>query len=269
MIIKFGMLTDPIKAVPEEIIRIKRLGFDYVEIGIEEPLATPRILTRQRKRIMRLLSDNEMGAIGHSAYWVQFGSAHEKARRGWIEEAKDMIRVASQLELDLLNFHFYGKLGRVGHTQESVNIFLENFSNAMRELCQFSKRKRVELMLENVPVADGGTGGIRNFSKVMESVPELNCHLDIAHAFIEGGMERIKSYLTRFNERLVHIHIHDNHGKLDEHLPLGAGSINFKSVIKWLRQIEYSRTITFEVFSAYQDCVRSREYFKKLWEQNK
>ena len=139
----------------------------------------------------------------------------------------------------------------------------------MKELCKFSKGKHVELMLENVPVADVGTGGIRNFSKVMESVPELNCHLDIAHAFIEGGMGRIKSYLTSFNERLVHIHIHDNHGKLDEHLPLGAGSINFKRVIKWLKEIEYSRTITFEVFTAYQDCVRSREYFKKLWETNK
>ena len=267
MIPKFGLLTDPIQSVPNEIIRFKKLGFDYAEIGIEEPLATPKILAHQKKRILRTLSDNGMFAIGHSAYWVQFGSTHEKARRGWIEEAKDMIRVASQLKLGLLNFHFYGKLGRVGDTQESVNTFLDNFSNAMNELCKFSKAKGIQLMLENVPVEDHGTGGIGNFSHVMESVPQLNCHLDIAHAFIEGGMSRIKSYLTRFNERLVHIHIHDNHGELDEHLPLGSGNINFKRVVKWLQEIEYTRTITFEVFTSYRDAKRSREYFKKLWNQ--
>jgi sugar phosphate isomerase/epimerase len=268
MMVKFGMLTDPLRSVPDEIIRFKRLGFDYAEIGIEEPLATPRILMHQKKRILSILFENRMPAIGHSAYWVQFGSAHEKARRGWIEEAKDMIRVASALKLDLLNFHFYGKLGRVGCTEESVNAFLENFSNAMDELCKFANGKKVELMLENVPVGDFGTGGISNFSKVMENVPRLNCHLDIAHAFIEGGMTRIKSYLTRFNERLVHIHIHDNHGELDEHLPLGAGNINFKRVVKWLKEIEYSRSVTFEVFTSYRDAVRSREYFKKLWQAN-
>jgi sugar phosphate isomerase/epimerase len=268
MMPKFGMLTDPILSVPDEIIRFKKLGFDYAEIGIEEPLATPSILARQRKRILELLSVNEMFAIGHSAYWVQFGSSHAKARRGWIEEARDMIRVASQLKLDLLNFHFYGKLGRVGATQASREVFLDNFSDAMSELCKFGKSKRIALMLENVPVGDHGTGGIGSYSRVMENVPQLNCHLDIAHAFIEGGMGRIKSYLNRFYPRLIHIHIHDNHGELDEHLPLGSGMIDFRKVVKWLKEIDYNRTVTFEVFTSYKDAVRSREYFRKLWEAN-
>ena len=268
MIPKFGMLTDPIQPVPDEIIRFKKLGFDYAEIGIEEPLATPTILFRQRKRILELLSDNEMFAIGHTAYWVQFGSAHVKARRGWMEEAKDMIRIASQLNLELLNFHFYGKLGRVGDTQHSREDFLDYFSSAMSELCKFGKSKRIGLMLENVPVGDYGTGGIGNYSHVMESVPQLSCHLDVAHAFIEGGMGRIEAYLKRFSPRLIHIHIHDNHGELDEHLPLGSGIIDFKKVVRWLRAIGYNRTITFEVFSSYKDAARSREYFRSLWESN-
>jgi len=268
MMPKFGLLTNPVKPVSEEIVRFNRLGFDYAEIGIEEPLATPKILKRQRSRILKLLDANGMFALGHTAYWVQFGSSHEMARRGWIEEGKEMIRVAAQLELPLLNFHFYGKLGRVGDTWESRGIFLRNFTNAMRELSKFGRTEGVELMLENVPVADYGTGGIGSYSTVMRSVPSLKCHLDIAHAFIEGGMGRIKAYLTRFNDKLVHIHIHDNHGELDEHLPLGAGSIDFKKVVRWLKEIEYSRTITFEVFTSYKDAARSKELFKKLWQSS-
>ena len=266
MMPKFGLLTNPIMPVAEEIVRFKKLGFDYAEIGIEEPAATPRILNRQKRRILELLDENGMFALGHTAYWVQFGSSHEKARRGWIEEGKDMIRAAAQLELPLLNFHFYGKLGRVGDTRESRTIFLNNFSNAMKELCNFGRATKIDLMLENVPAADYGTGGIDSYSVIMRSVPQLKCHLDIAHAFIEGGMDRIKAYLTRFNDRLVHLHIHDNHGELDEHLPLGAGCIDFKKVVRWLKEIEYERTITFEVFTSYKDAVRSREYLKKLWQ---
>ncbi len=171
MMPKFGLLTNPIIPVSEEIVRFKKLGFDYAEIGIEEPAATPRILKRQKRRILKLLDENGMFALGHTAYWVQFGSSHEKARRGWIEEGKDMIRVAAQLELPLLNFHFYGKLGRVGDTRESRTIFLDNFSNAMRELCNFGRARKIDLMLENVPVADYGTGGINSYSTVMTSVP--------------------------------------------------------------------------------------------------
>ena len=265
---KFGLLTDPIQPVPDEIVRFKKLGFDYAEIGIEEPSATPSILACQRKQILELLSINHMFAVGHTAYWVQFGSAHVNARRGWIEEAKAMIRTASLLRLKQLNFHFYGKLGRVGDTERSRYDFLNNFSSAMSELCTFGRSKQVALMLENVPVRENGTGGIGNYSHVMESVPQLNCHLDIAHAFIEGGMSRIETYLKRFSPRLVHIHIHDNHGELDEHLPLRDGNIDFKKVVRWLKKIGYDKTITFEVFTSYKDAVRSREYFRSLWEND-
>jgi len=262
---RFGLLTDPVEPVPNEIVRFKRLGFDYVEIGIEEPTATPQSLSKQRKRILKALSDNEMFAIGHTAYWVQFGSSHNKARTGWIEEAKDMIRVASLLKLELLNFHFYGRLGRVGVTQESTSTFVANFTAAMRELTKFAKTKKVQLMLENVPTESNGIGKIQNFSAVMGGVPELKFHLDVGHAFIENRMEGVKSYIDAFAERLVHTHLHDNHGKEDEHLPLGYGKIDFKKIVAWLREINYAKTITFEVFTSYRDAVRSREYLKKLW----
>lgn len=264
---KFGLLTNPLASVPDEIVRFRKLGFDYVEIGIEEPMATPRILEKQRKRILRLLDENGMTALGHTAYWVQFGSSHEEARRGWIKEAKAMIEVAAQLNLPLLNFHFYGKLGKVGANQKSTSTFLNNFTEAMRELAKHANARHVQLMLENVPTAANGLGRMENFSAVLNNVPQLMFHLDVGHAFIENRMEGVRAYIDSFADRLVHIHIHDNHGEEDEHLPLGAGKINFKKVVKWLKMINYSQTITFEVFTSNDDAARSREHLKKLWTQ--
>ncbi len=255
---KFGLLTDPIEFVPDEITRFHKLGFDYVEIGIEEPNATPRILMRQTDEILRLLSAKEMPALGHTAYWVGFGSSHEKARLGWVEEGKDMILVASQLNLELLNFHFYGRLGRVGTTEESRNAFLRNFIDAMKELTEFAATKKVDLMLENVPPANGSVlESIDCFSQVMNAVPALKFHFDIAHAFIENRMKGVGDYMDAFGDRLAHVHIHDNHGKWDEHLPLGRGNIDFRKVIKLLKEINYDRTVTFEVFTSRNDAVHS------------
>ena len=81
-------------------------------------------------------------------------------------------------------------------------------------------------------------------------------------------MQHIEDYISMFSEKLVHVHVSDNHGKGDEHLPLGHGSINFKEVVKMLKKVEYDRTITFEVFGENRIYAKnSMEYFKELWNQ--
>lgn len=266
---EFGLLTNPLESVPLEIAKVKRLGFDYVEIGIEEPNATPSILVAQKTDILSALTGNGLFPLGHTAYWVGFGSSHEEVRAGWVREAKDMIRTASQLRISLLNFHFYSRLGTVGRTERSRENFIRNFTNSMTELTEFAAQNRVELMLENVPPEYGHPlESLACFSQVMSAVPSVKFHFDIAHAFIENGMKGVKEYLDAFTDRLAHIHIHDNHGKQDEHLPLGAGKIEFKKVVKLLKQINYDKTITFEVFTSSSDAVRSRNFFKKLWNKS-
>jgi sugar phosphate isomerase/epimerase len=263
---KFGLLTSPIESVPQEIVRFHRLGFDYAEIGIEEPKATPQLLMRQKGEILRLLSLNGMFAIGHTAYWVGFGSSHEKVRRGWIEEAEEMIHAASELKIGLLNFHFYGRHGMVGATEQSRNTFLWNFADAMKELTEFAATREVSLMLENAPPENRAQlESIECFSRVMKSVPALRFHLDVGHAFIENRMRGVREYLEAFGDRLAHVHMHDNHGKEDEHLPLGKGNIETHKVIRLLKEVNYDGTITFEVFSSHADAVRSMRFFRKQW----
>jgi sugar phosphate isomerase/epimerase len=252
--------------VPAEIGRFKRLGFEYAEIGMEEPGATPRILIEQRDEIVSALARNGMFALGHTAYWVGFGSSHENVREGWVREGKEMIHAASELGIALLNFHFYSRLGAVGGSERSRESFVQNFTNSMTELTQFAAQKKVELMLENIPPSVGHPlESLAYFSQIMSRVPALKFHLDVAHAFIENRMKGVKEYLDNFNDRLVHIHIHDNHGKEDEHLPLGDGKIDFRKVVKLLKEYGYDKTVTFEVFTSQRDAARSRDYFKKLW----
>ena len=179
-----------------------------------------------------------------------------------------MIYVASELKIKLLNFHFYPGHGRVGASEKSKDTFLENFINSMKELSQHANELEVDLMLENVPpVKRNLLESIDCFSQVMNSVPAVRFHLDVAHAFIEGGMRGVKRYVDAFEDKLVHVHMHDNHGELDEHLPLGKGTMNVRKVVKLLKAIGYDKTVTFEVFTSESGAIRSRKLFEKHWKK--
>lgn len=261
---KFGLLTSALIPITEQVDRFSRLGFDFVEIGMEEPRGVPESIMGQKTKILKALRERHMPAIGHTAYWVGFGSSHREVREGWIREAKHMIDAAAALKLGYLNFHLIRGQGQTMKAEAGRKLYTDNFIRSMKVLARYAKRKRVTLMLEN---CGGGKKrlGIGYYSRVIRSVPELMVHLDVGHAFVEGRMRGIGDYVRRFHNRIVHVHMHDNHGKEDEHLELGKGSINFMKVARLLKRAGYDGTITFEVFSSYKAAVASRKKFAELW----
>ena len=73
-------------------------------------------------------------------------------------------------------------------------------------------------------------------------------------------MRRILTFIRRFNTRLRHVHVSDNLGCRDDHLPVGEGQIDFPAVAAALNQIGYQGDLTFEIFTENRDdLVRSRD----------
>ena len=262
MSIKFGLLTNPANNILKEIKLIHKLGFDYVEVGIELPSGAPDIIIRNKNKILKLTNKFNSPALAHTAWWIDFGSGYEPVRRGWIEEAKICIDAAKSLDIKKTNFHFYS-IGLTRHYKPYHKEILKTIVTSLKEVVKYANSKGIAVMLENSPIKKSVVG-IKEYKFVIDSVPKLKVHLDIGHAFIENGMQGIKNYLFTFRNKLEHIHIHDNHGEGDEHLPLGKGKINFEQVAKWLKQINYNKTITFEVFTSKEDARDSMFSFNKL-----
>lgn len=61
---------------------------------------------------------------------------------------------------------------------------------------------------------------------LIEGIEGIGLTIDFGHANTIGKVEAFQKYLSHAS----HIHIHDNHGKSDEHLPIGAGTINWKRI---------------------------------------
>jgi sugar phosphate isomerase/epimerase len=105
------------------------------------------------------------------------------------------------------------------------------------------------------------------FQSVFEAFPELRLTLDIGHANLGGGKNKSSEFIQRYGYRIGHVHANDNFGKQDNHLPIGAGIIDFEKILRELKEAEYDETITLEVFSRDRDYLKiSKEKIKRMWE---
>ena len=263
MNMKLGKLTNPLADISAEIKAANRMGFDFIEIGIEGPEGKTEILSKKKVRIAKLLKKYKMFAIGHTSWWFDLGSDYEPVRKAWIEEAKKAIVLCSELEIKLVNFHAHSN-GMYMKSEKGKKIILRNLIGSLKEIVKFGRDIGIEIMLENMPDR-GEVRDFEDFKYIIDRVPGLKVHLDIGHAFINGGMNSVENYIKTFSGKLYHIHIHDNHGSEDEHLPLGSASIDYKKIIVMLKKIRYSKTMTFEIFTKDTDLLElSMKKVKKL-----
>jgi sugar phosphate isomerase/epimerase len=257
----YGLLTNPSTEILSEINKIYDLNFDYVEIGIEGPEGNPLIINKKKNEIANLLQKFKQKPIGHTAYWIDLCSDYGYIRDAWILEATREIRTAKGIGIDLINFHanlngmFYG---------ERRKVLLDNLIKSLREIVSYAEKFKVKVMLENVPLSNG-VHDIHEFKYIIDKVASLSVHLDIPHAFTSGGMKSVIDYISTFREKIIHIHWHDNHGKRDEHLPIGEGLIDHEKAIIALKNIGYDRTITLEVFTNSNDAKSSANKLSAIW----
>ncbi|MDH3544125.1 MAG: sugar phosphate isomerase/epimerase, partial [Desulfuromonadales bacterium] len=89
------------------------------------------------------------------------------------------------------------------------------------------------------------------------------------HCFDAGhwhlfGKTNMTDWLAAIGPRLLHLHLHDNHGVADEHLPLGEGTIDFSPLQNKLRSMPALPSMTLEAHSA-EHLKRSLQQAKKLF----
>ena len=69
--------------------------------------------------------------------------------------------------------------------------------------------------------------------------------LDVGHANRQGpgALEGLAAYAARLSA----LHLHDNKGQKDDHQPPLFGTVDWKSLLGWLHEIGYARSLSFEL----------------------
>ncbi len=260
-----GAMNYPIKDLEEEIRAIAALGFDFLEMALDAPQALPALIWERKDRILGLLGDCSMGLVVHLPTFVWPGDLTPRIRKASLEETLEGLNLASHLKARCVVLHpgsFMG-LGNVARDL-SIRAALESLETLLEKASSLG----IPVGLENMFPKGGWLVTPGDFDPVLEKFPDLGITLDVAHAFIGGGFPRIHDFITAYGEKILHVHISDNWGERDDHLPIGAGRIPFVKVAAALKESGYRGWATLEVFATDRDYLRiSRLKFRRMWRQ--
>lgn len=239
------------------------LGMSYVEIQTEHPY-TPSEMDRKRVNEVRQLADAYgLAIILHGPLFdTNLSSLKEGIRRASVKFVQECVELASRLNANSL----------VVHAGSYPGDLPSNLMNKARDQLHRSLSE-----LAKVAVNSGVTIGVENKqeSEDRELVLYPDEHLEIVKAFSDQGVKAVldighahtancnlTDYASLLNGQIVELHLHDNNGVSDDHLPLGAGNIDFERFFEAVRNIGFAGPAILELKSR-PDLESSVEFLHK------
>ncbi len=251
---KLGTPNNPRLRAEDEIAWAARNGFEFLDLSLEPDRCLPDQI--EPASIRDALARWNIGLVGHMAWYLPIGSPMPALRSAGVESAAAALRA----------------FGRIGvphatiHTNWPTHLFsaeegLELQILSLRALIPIARDAGVTLMLE--PSATGFDVP-DHVDAILTALPELACNLDLGHCNLNGFTP--SAWLRRFASKTIHLHVHDNNGREDAHLPPGAGTMDWKAAIRALKETRYDGTVTVESFAGEREyrCF-GRDWFLRLW----
>ncbi len=259
----YGAMNFPVLPVLDEIQTFAELGFDYLELAMDQPEAHYSTISANRSAIIKKLHDHGMGLVCHLPTFVSCADLTESIRFASLQEMKQSYRLAADMGAKKVVLHPPMISGMGAYVPEQSRLYAIEF---LAEMVELSEVLKVAICLENMMPRNNFGVESAEFDTIFKQFPSLQFTLDTGHANLgERGKTRLKEFVNQFGERIGHIHLSDNLGVYDDHYPLGYGNIDFKRLAKDLIQLNYKGTVTLEVFNDDRRVVaESREYWKKL-----
>ncbi|MCD6481885.1 MAG: sugar phosphate isomerase/epimerase [Thermoplasmata archaeon] len=249
---KLGYPNNPRKDVVEEIKWIAE-HFDFIDFFMEPDRAYHTAI--DTRKIRRILNEYGMDIVGHTPYYLPFASPIEALRRAAIMEAEKCFQKFGELGAEYVTVHANWPPS-LFTIKEGIEMQVES----MKEVVERAGDYGIKVMYEN---GVGEMDNYRNTAEILRRVPKLYFHLDVGHAFLHG--RDVGKFIRKLHNKLKHVHIHDNFGTRDLHIPIGSGRIKWDEVVKELRR-HYDGTITLEIFGDRDYILLSKKKFEKMWE---
>lgn len=137
---------------------------------------------------------------------------------------------------------FHSSYNNYSHAAEPQR-FIDDTCRFWDELLGELPKGSTLLALENIYDADP-----RPLAAVLDALshPRLGFCFDIGHWNCFGRQLELDDYLALIGRHLIHLHLHDNHGAHDSHLPAGQGSIDFSGLWRFLAEHPRPFSLTVE-----------------------
>ena len=147
-----------------------------------------------------------------------------------MDELKRAIDIAETLPFPRMVFH-------MGGTRETADLRKRDAAfSSLEHLVLHARHVGVTICVENTTSEMGDPTYLRAFYDETR-LTGLRFNFDVGHAHLADGAaeERIEKSFAPLRELVVGVHVHDNHGEKDEHLPPYDGTIDWSAAIRVLK----------------------------------
>jgi sugar phosphate isomerase/epimerase len=266
-VMQYGAMNFPIKPVSDELAEIGALGFDYLELTMDPPRAHYTTLQQQMQTIINDLDSRGMSVVCHLPTFVSTADLTDSIRQASLQEMFHSLEVAAELGAQKVVLH-PGHIGGLGIYV--VETALDHANNSLAAVIAYAQKLGLCVCLENMFPRCRAFVEPEDFADILQRFPDLKLTLDTGHANIGApNGRRILEFIETYGHRIGHLHISDNLGQRDDHIPLGSGVIDFEKIARAIKRSGYDDTATLEIFSEdRQALVQSRDRFDALFQNS-
>jgi sugar phosphate isomerase/epimerase len=257
--VKISLPAGP-KGVENYLELARNHGFKWIDISGSSPENFPETFDPVRMKNLRIkLEEYALGCGIHTASYVNTAEVFGSIRKGVVEHFKEFIDLARGIGARYLIIHC-GVYFRQFRTRVE-----ECLVQTLKEVTAYAERGGISLLIENmnrIPQTLAGKPWDLSFEQpeisylgvTMEELaevyskvnsPMLGFSLNVAHAHLLAG--DFLPFLKAFGDKLGNVQISDNNGITDEHLPVGEGTVDFVSLVRQLKKMDYQGTLSLSV----------------------
>lgn len=178
-------------------------------------------------------------------------SQWKEVRQAYLKIMNKTLELSLGLEAKVITCHV-GSRPFFLNQAYAEKIILEEFSPLIKEF-----GGKINLAFENMPASTGIRAGYPLLDELESLGRKLKVPftLDVGHALRNG--EDWEKFLRRHLSQIVNIHLHDAR-RDEDHLRLGAGSLDTDKFLNVLAKIHYTNYLTLEVLEK-KDATPSRD----------
>jgi sugar phosphate isomerase/epimerase len=239
MSVRRGFVTQLGMGYEEAFGHADTFGLDFVELMLDGDLERTRLDT---EAVCETIDENDIDLAVHLPFALDIASPFEHVREGGLRELLAAIETAADC----------GAAKGVVHASTSAfepawdhDTLREHLIDSVRELDSFGSEHGFEICVENIL---GEFFPAERFPRLFEAT-EASMTFDTGHARMNGmDSAEMADFLDTHGERITHLHLNDTRRPADEHLPFGAGTLDFETILAPLRQ-GWTGTLSIEAFT--------------------
>ena len=207
-----------------------RSHFDYTNKS--EVLEMGRALADNRLQLASLHAptSRDLSATREGGQPLSICEVERVRRIEAMDELKRAIDVAEEIPFSRMIFH-------MGGARETADLRKRDAAfSSLEHLILHARHLGVTICVENTTSEMGAPSYLRSFVDETR-LAGLRFNFDIGHAHLADGPEedRVAEGFAPLKDLVAGVHIHDNHGEKDEHLPPYDGTIDWLAAVKLLK----------------------------------